>query len=251
MRRVVFLGAKSIGYHCLQYLIEQSEPLDIEVVAVLTNQKRAVNPSSDLKALSETHRIPVYESLAALESAGEIDFLISVQYHEILKQQHIDRAQKIAVNLHMAPLPEYRGCNQFSFAIVEGRAEFGTTLHRLEAGIDDGDIISEKRFPIPEGCTVAELYELTLMHSKTLFEESIGSIIRGAYDLTPQAELEAERGTAYHYRNEIEQLKRIDLNWSPEQISRHIRATYMPGFDPPYAIVDGRKIEFSLRDISE
>jgi hypothetical protein len=36
----------------------------------------------------------------------------------------------------------------------------------------------------------------------------------------------------------------IDLNWSSDAIARHIRATYMPGFEPPYAMIGTQKIYF-------
>jgi hypothetical protein len=62
--------------------------------------------------------------------------------------------------------------------------------------------------------------------------------------LTPQQQLVAERGTSLHYRSDINKLKVIDLNWSSDAIARHIRATYMPGFEPPYAMIGTQKIYF-------
>ena len=61
----------------------------------------------------------------------------------------------------MAPLPEYKGCNQFSFAIIDEVNEFGTTIHEIEASIDSGPIIAEKRFFINNNLWVKDLYELT------------------------------------------------------------------------------------------
>ena len=133
----------------------------------------------------------------------------------------------------MASLPEYRGCNQFSFAIIDKAETFGTTLHQLEVGIDSGAILAEKRFPIPKGCWVQDLYQLTLAASRQLFAENIAAILKGNYTPVPQNELIEERGTSYHFRHEINDVKQIDLNWSAEKIERHIRATYFPPFEPP------------------
>ena len=248
MKRIVFLGAKEIGYHCLHYLLENKESLQIELAAVLTNQTRKLAQAFDLVALAQGHQIPLLTSLDELSALDPFDLLISVQYHEILKQKHIDLARELAINLHMAPLPEYRGCNQFTFAILENQQEFGTTLHRLEAGVDNGAIIAERRFPIEEGSFVAQLYENTLQYSKTMFEEEIGNIVLGNYQLIPQESLVEERGTSFHLRKEISDVKLIDLNWSEERIYRHIRATYMPGFEPPYAMVGNQKISFSIEE---
>ena len=172
------------------------------------------------------------------------DIAISVQYHKILKKHHIEKAEEIIINLHIAPLPEYRGCNQFSYAIINRDKEFGTTIHRLEEGIDSGAIMFEKRFPIPEDCWVRDLYQIACDNSLSLFQESLPQIISGDFELIPQTSLLPERKTSIHYRKEINNLKNIDLSWSKEKIERHIRATYMPGFEPPYTIINSTKIYF-------
>jgi methionyl-tRNA formyltransferase len=148
----------------------------------------------------------------------------------------------------MAPLPEYRGCNQFSFAILNGDREFGTTLHRIEEGIDSGDILAERRFPIAEDVTVQELYTVTFEESVKLFEDTLPRLVDQTYTLCPQEAYRATRKSSIHYRKDIEALKRIDLAASEEEIYRRIRATAMPGFAPPYALVGRHKIEFQLRN---
>ena len=238
---ILFLGSKPIGYQCLQHLISVRETLGLRITGVLT-QPRAEFGGHDLAALAASAGIPVYRSEDELP---ECDILYSVQHHRILRQKHIDLASRIAVNLHMAPLPEYRGCNQFSFAILDGRKEFGATVHQIDARIDHGDILFEKRFPVPADCWVNDLYELTEAASLELFKESLRRIITGHYTLTPQQTLEATRGTSLHYRSEIAGIKAIDLSWPAEKIARHIRATSMPGFELPYTMVGEKKVYFS------
>ena len=62
---------------------------------------------------------------------------------------------------------------------------------------------------------------------------------------TTIAELEDIYGTSLHYKHEINDLKCIDPNWDKEKIERHIRATSMPGFEPPYYMENGKKMYFS------
>jgi methionyl-tRNA formyltransferase len=239
---VVFMGSKPIGYHCLEFLLHEAEKMNISVIGILTNDNSRFDAKLSLRELAHRHQIQLIDSLSAMPSC---DYIISVQYHEILKQADIDKAQKLAMNLHMAPLPEYRGCNQFTFAILDNKKVFGTTLHKMDARIDHGDIIAEKRFDIPEHCWVHQLYELTYQASLDLFREQIALILSGQYSLTPQQELEAQRGCSLHYRTEINDVKHIDLAWDKEKIERHIRATYMPGFEPPYTTLHDEKIYFT------
>lgn len=239
---VLFLGAKPIGYQCLAYLIQNQEELGIQIDGVLTNDHKNFQTSESVSQLAEKNHITVYNNLDNLPTC---DYLISVQYHEILKEKHITRARKLAVNLHMAPLPEYRGCNQFSLAIIDNKKEFGTTLHQIDTRIDHGGIIAEKRFPIPADCWVHTLYDLTYEASVELFTTTMPAIFSDNYSITPQHTLEEIRGSALHFRKEIQSLKQIDLQWDADKIKRHIRATYMPGFEPPFTYIHDQKVYFT------
>lgn len=241
-RSLIFLGSKPIGYHCFEYLVRNREALNLDLAGLLTNENSRFSGAQSLTQLARDHGIPVFSSPAEMP---QVDFLYSVQYHLILTAEQISKATRLAVNLHMAPLPEYRGCNQFTFAILDRKAEFGTTIHVMDSRIDHGDILFEKRFPIPHNCWIAQLYELTFEASKELFENSINAILAENIHPIPQAQWINLRGSHLHLRNEIEQVKHINLDWPREQIERHIRATSMPGFEPPYTVIDGQKIYFS------
>lgn len=241
-KSVVFLGSKPIGYACLEHLIQKQNELSITLCGVLTNDNQRFDPELSLLKLAQDHHLPVIENP---DQIPDCDFLISVQYHQILKKQHIEKARHLAINLHMAPLPEYRGCNQFSFALLDQKKEFGTTLHVMDERIDHGDILAEKRFPIPQRCWVETLYQLTHEASVQLFEEHIAGILGGEVTGIAQEHYLKARGSQLHYRNEINSIKHIQLDWPEEKIDRHIRATYMPGFEPPYTFIQGEKIYLS------
>lgn len=236
------MGSKPIGYDCFAYLIAEQEALNIQISGLLTHSRKEFGNAHDLNELAREHNVPVLDSL---DNIPECDIIYSVQYHQILKKEHITKAKQVAVNLHMAPLPEYRGSNQFSYAIIEGKEEFGTTIHQIDERIDHGAILFQKRFPIPENCWVNDLYQLTYDASLKLFKQTLAHVISGNYTAVPQQTLENKYGSSLHLRGEINKLKQIDLNWDNEKIKRYIRATYMPGFEPPYCIVDGKKLYFS------
>jgi methionyl-tRNA formyltransferase len=244
LKKVVFLGAKPIGHFCFSYLLQHQSELQIEVVGLLSRQRKEFGNEHDLIPLAEENNIPMLNSLNEIPPC---DIIYSIQYHEILKQEHIAKAAQIAINLHMAPLPEYRGSNQFSFAILEDKKEFGTTIHQIDPRIDHGDILFQKRFPIPDHCWINDLYELTFDASKTLFTDTLQHIVTGEYQPISQASLEGQYGTSLHYRNEIADIKQIDLSWDAARIERHIRATSMPGFEPPNCLINNQKVYFTTK----
>ncbi len=243
---MVFLGSKPIGYQCLQYLLEKKDALGLEIVAVRTRMRKEFGAvGNDLAGLAAQYDIPL---LSSLDELPECDIIYSVQHHELLKAAHIQKAKRIAVNLHLAPLPEYRGCNQFSFAIMDEATEFGATLHAIDTRIDHGDVLFEQRFSVPENCWVNDLYELTFSAALSLFRESLKPLLDGDYKRTPQSELARFRSTSLHFREEIGALKQIDLGKGAALVQKTIRATYMPGFEPPYLLIDGKKVHFSLEN---
>jgi methionyl-tRNA formyltransferase len=63
-----------------------------------------------------------------------------------------------AWNLHPGPLPRYAGLNAPSWAIYHGEKQHGVTVHRMEGGIDTGDVAYQETFPITDtdtGLTVS------------------------------------------------------------------------------------------------
>ncbi len=244
LKRIAFLGAKSIGLECLKTLLAMQEAAGCVVAALFTSLDRNATANNKLIDCAVDNNITVYNNIDSILDLPPFDYIISVQYHEILKAKHLACAKELAINLHIAPLPEYRGCNQFSMAIIDGRTEFGCTLHKMDTGIDTGDIIFEDRFEIPENCFVDELVDIAYTHAKELFNAKIGSILSGNYSLTPQIDLEPIKGSQTIYRKDIDRMKQIDLGWDKEKIERHLRATLMPGFAPPYFLLNGRKINF-------
>ncbi|MBX9448199.1 MAG: hypothetical protein KL787_00100 [Taibaiella sp.] len=114
-----------------------------------------------------------FRILSSLDEIPECDIIYSVQHHEILKTQHIRKARSLALNLHLAPLPEYRGCNQFSFAIMDEARSFGVSIHRIDERIDHGALLFEKRFSISPDIWVEDLYQKSVNAGIELFKETL------------------------------------------------------------------------------
>ena len=250
MKKIAFFGSKPIGYYCLQYLMENAQSMGCQIVAILSNENSRFDSTLSLKKIAGDNNIFFGNNLVDFDKFdGEIDFIISVQYHEILKKKHIERALELAVNLHMAPLPEYRGCNQFSFAIYNEEIEFGTTLHQLEEGIDSGKIIFESRFPIENVKSIEKLYDVTFVESKKLFKNSIRKILEGNFTAIEQRKCESFERSRIYYRDDIKELKSLNLNDNENEIIRRVNATSMPGFEPPFTVVNNKKYYILTEDL--
>lgn len=61
------------------------------------------------------------------------------------------------LNVHLAPLPRYRGRHPLHWALINGEKEFGFTVHKMDKDFDAGEIYWQQRVPITLGMSVAEL----------------------------------------------------------------------------------------------
>jgi methionyl-tRNA formyltransferase len=99
------------------------------------------------------------------------DLGVSIGGSHIFSQLEIDGARCGIVNLHFAPLPEYRGRYSAGHALRNGERMFGVTLHYVDARIDTGPIIATRPFRIRDGETVDTLRERAFAAGVALFLE--------------------------------------------------------------------------------
>jgi methionyl-tRNA formyltransferase len=60
------------------------------------------------------------------------------------------------LNIHGEVLPEFQNAQGVIWQIYEGKAETGYTIHKINKGIDTGDIVKQERFPIVFKSTLGE-----------------------------------------------------------------------------------------------
>ena len=123
MRKIIFLGTRAVGRRCLEILLKQAVALDCEVVEVVT--KLPANPylaeGTDPADVAIRAGIPVKSDFDP--EGSPVHVLLSIEYGDILTPGQLARASEQAINLHMAPLPDYRGAGQCSFAILNEERE--------------------------------------------------------------------------------------------------------------------------------
>ncbi len=104
--------------------------------------------------------------------AGQ-DLVFSCFYDKILRNSFISQ-HKLVLNLHNSPLPRYRGVNPINWALKNGETHHGVTIHKIDEGIDTGDIFGQIKYSIyPEFEEVRDVYNKALEYGWTLFKSTI------------------------------------------------------------------------------
>ena len=135
-----------------------------------------------------------YQSLRGLRDAehisdpvsdlSEYDLAVSFGYRHILKQSVLDTAKRPVLNLHIAYLPFNRGAHPNFWSWYEGTPA-GVTIHEIDAGVDTGPIIYQRKLNIPD-MTLRESHALLLEEMERLFAENADSLLSGNYTAVPQ-----------------------------------------------------------------
>jgi folate-dependent phosphoribosylglycinamide formyltransferase PurN len=143
-----------------------------------------VSSSHRLADICRDFRVP----LTTIDSANAPEFVqqlrdlsVDVVLHqspEILRGDILRTPTVGVINRHMASLPAYRGAWPVFWQFVNGEQCFGVTIHKVDEGIDSGDIIVRESVPRLPGDTISSVYERLFARSVQLTHEAIGKLIR-------------------------------------------------------------------------
>ena len=111
------------------------------------------------------------------------ELVVSISGTEFYKKELREQTPKGIINCHGGLLPRYRGLMPSFWGLANGEKEGGVTVHFVDAKLDNGPILVQRRFPIHEHDTL----EAVMKRSKELAAECIIEAIRlveaGDYDL--------------------------------------------------------------------
>lgn len=168
------------------------------VVAVYSQPDRPAGRGMTLKAppvkeLAMLHCIPVLQPLNFKDDADvetlrafKPDYLLVAAYGLILPQRVLDIPTRMPLNVHTSLLPKYRGAAPIQRAIMDGETETGVTIMRMEAGLDTGPVILQKRVPIGEDDTAEDMHDILAdMGGKSLVE-ALEGLEAGSLTCEPQ-----------------------------------------------------------------
>jgi methionyl-tRNA formyltransferase len=79
------------------------------------------------------------------ESGAELGLTLGTA---LIPRSVFEIPEKGMVNVHGDVLPRFRGGQSVIWPIYEGVAEAGFSIHRIDRGVDTGDILHVERFPI-------------------------------------------------------------------------------------------------------
>ncbi|MBW5486594.1 formyltransferase family protein [Streptomyces bambusae] len=117
------------------------------------------------------------DTLAAASTDG---IVWSVNNRRIFRQPLLSRDLRL-YNIHNGLLPQHRGLPSVAvlYALLRGETEYGATLHEVDAGIDTGRVLAERRFPVGPEDRYHEVMLRGIRACQALFEEHLPAVAAG------------------------------------------------------------------------
>ncbi len=228
--RIAFFGSANIGEETLCKLAEHEN----EIAVVFTQPDKPAGRGGHLrktriKERAEMMGVDVHQPLTLKDGEAteilksyNVDLAVVVAYGHLIPGQMLAVPQHGFINLHASLLPKYRGAAPVPFAILDGEAETGVTIFRLNERFDEGDILDREIIPITGDDTTATLLEKMAPIGAELVCKVVGELEAGWAHFVPQLDAEATKAPKMNKDDGL-------IHWHApgEQIDRMSRA-YQP-----------------------
>lgn len=158
--------------------------------------------------------------------AYEVDLFVSMSFNQIFRKRLYRLPRYRTINCHAGKLPLYRGRNILNWAIINDEKEFGITVHYVDEGVDTGDIVLQKTYPICDHDDYQSLLKVAYSECPKILHQAICLIRDNKVVLKKQASLLIKPliCTRRLPGDEV-----IDWNQSSREIFCFVRALVSPG----------------------
>jgi len=159
-RIAVFVTKES---HCLEALLDaqDSNNLNAEISAVIGNR-------GTLREVAEAHDVPFYDvgdgkgspdedRMLDILAEHDVDLIVLARYMRILGPKIVFRYEDRIINIHPSLLPAFPGAAAYRQAKEEGVRIAGVTAHYVTTDLDQGPIIAQRAFDVPDDALIDEI----------------------------------------------------------------------------------------------
>ena len=226
-KKVVFFGSGPVAAASLALLAS-----NFAIEAVITKPKPS-HHRGEVPVLEVAKRLglPVFaaankqeldELLAKKPAKSELAILID--FGIIVSRKIIDYFQLGIINSHFSILPEWRGADPITFAVLGGQTTTGVSLMLLVEAMDEGPLLAYGEYEMPADTTTPLLTQELIKLSQALLVETVPKYIAG--ELQPVAQSKTGREVSYS-RKLVKADGMVDFGKPARQIEREVRA-YQP-----------------------
>lgn len=190
--KIGWVGVHAEGIPALEAVCQS----DHELVGLVTLQQDKANRrsgSGGYESICQRFHIPIHEvdhinDAASIEllKSWNCDLLVVLGWGQILGAEALDTAKIGVVGAHASELPHNRGSAPINWAIINGETQTGNSLMWLADGVDAGDLIDQRSFPITPFDTCSTLYDHVAESNRDMILDLLSKLAAGDRPGSPQ-----------------------------------------------------------------
>lgn len=189
------MGTPELARTSLQALVHSPQ---FKLVAVVTQPDRPKGrdlklQASPVKELALQADLPVLQPERARSDAFveelralQPELIAVAAYGQILPKAILELPRYGCLNVHTSLLPRYRGAAPIQWAILNGDAETGVTIMKMEVTLDTGDILTQATTPIRPEDDAQTLHDRLATMGAELLAQTIPDHAAGKITARPQ-----------------------------------------------------------------
>ena len=171
----------------------RSEPLDADVVAVVSSRKGVPGivwaasqgiATETVVAADFSSRETFDEALAACIDKFSPDYVLLAGFMRVLTPHFVKHYQGRLINIHPSLLPSFPGLHTHQQALARGVKVHGCTVHFVTALLDHGPIIAQGVVSVNDSDTVQSLGDKVLKLEHQVYSQVTAWLSKGLVSLT-------------------------------------------------------------------
>lgn len=227
---IVFFGSGPVASESLRLLAQT-----FTIEAVIT-KPRPPHHHGDVPVLETATRLnlPIIKVSTKVELTEKVtnahlssQVAVLIDFGIIVPRAVIDAFPLGIVNSHFSLLPEWRGADPITFAILSGQKQTGVSLMLLVEKMDEGPLLAQGDYDIEPNETTPTLTDNLIQLSYSMLSEVLPAYVADSIQPIPQdiAANESPIPLATSYSRKLSKNDGI-LDWQKpaEQLEREIRA---------------------------
>jgi methionyl-tRNA formyltransferase len=243
--KITFLGSPEFALPALYRLTEH-----YQVVGVVTQPDRPsgrgmVLTPPPVKELAQKLGLPLIQPNRLKEpgvfeqlQAWAPDVIVVAAFGQILRRNVLELPKYGCINVHASSLPRWRGAAPIQAAIAAGDETTGVSIMKMDAGIDTGPLLSQRKETILPDDTADTLASRLAQIGADLLIDTLPDYLMGRLQPQPQENTQATYAPLLKKEDGY-----LDFNQSAIMLARRVRAftpwpaTYLIWLSQPLKVV--------------
>ena len=177
-RTAVFIsGTGSNLKSLIQFSRTTKSPISIDFVISNNSKAKGLNYAKKFKikkkVLNFKNKKLSEKKLLSILNINNIHMICLAGFMKILSGNFIKKFKGKILNIHPSLLPKYKGLNTHKRALNNKEKYSGCTVHFVNAKLDSGEIILQKKVKISKNETEASLAKKILVQEHKLYPKAI------------------------------------------------------------------------------